>query len=97
MFNFWQLVELAVWGLLFAVAVRYRDPRVWCVCCFVAIILFMFNPVKMEPKSTSSLENFNRFDTIPEKVEVERESFEESQKRELEELRNESEEMIDED
>lgn len=62
------------------------------ICAVIIIILWIFNPVKVEPGKISRLETVDKFSQIPEKVEVERRSFADRQLSEMDKLKQESEE-----
>lgn len=62
-----------------------------------ASVLILFNPFRFEQPSGELLErNVSRFDDIPEKVDVQRPSFEERQAAEHNQLKDQSKEIQDE-
>lgn len=96
-FNFYQLIEAIVWVLLITAALKFRNKFIWIIWGVIAFTLLFFSPLKMQPQSINRLEStINRFENIPEKIIIENKSFEDKQSEQMNTLKEDSEEIINE-
>lgn len=100
--NFQPYQLLMVFGYIFLGFLAYKAWDFKTGYVFGAIIalmltVFFVNPFRFAQNNVGSLEvSISRFDDIPDKVEVKTESFDDSLKREINNLRQQSEERKDE-
>lgn len=95
--NIYQLIVLISWVILGLTAYKVKNIKVKIACVFLAFVAFFFNPIKFEQRGVVTLETgVDKFSNIPEKVVVDQKSFTEKQQEEMNKLKQESEEITNE-
>jgi len=88
----YQLIFLLGYAVLIIAILKIKYKSIKIILATLGLIIFFVNPVRFEQKGGEQLEiSISRFNNIPEKVELKKESFKESQARELEALKQQSE------
>lgn len=90
--SFIQLAQLLIYLILLYATVKVKKASLKIFFVSLIIVVFALNPVRFKQDGGEKLErNVTRFNNVPEKVIVKEESFEDSQTRELNKLKQESE------
>lgn len=92
-----QLLVLLIYAVLIFTVYKAKPYWIKGIALWIMIIVFFVSPVRFKQVGGESLErSTHKFNNIPEKVEFKKESFNESQDRELEALKQQSEDNKDE-
>lgn len=88
---FEQLIWAVIAVTVITVMVKYKSWKLKAGCIAFAFIAFFMNPFRSEvPSSSQVLEHFGREFEVIEKVEVEQKTFDQRQKDQFNQLKNES-------
>ena len=92
-----QLSLIVVYAILLFSAYYFKSKYVKGLALLGVVIIFTMNPMRFKQTGGGFLEReVSRFDNVPEKVIVRQESFEDSQKKELDNLTKQSKGLKDE-
>jgi len=76
----YQLVIIFLYGVLAFALFKFKSVKLKSVVVLLAVIVFAFNPIRHKQEGMASIDrHVKRFDSIPEKVEVENIDFEKKQ------------------
>lgn len=94
--GFVQIVTLAIYAILGVLAGKTRKPWVRITIVILALVIFMFNPLKFKHESMSKIERRSSkiSEELPKRIVPEMQLFEEKQATEMAKLKFESKEIL---
>ena len=95
--NLHQLIIICIWLSIGVVIYKVKNNKFRVSLLFFAVILFLFNPVKLSQGGGSDMErSVSRFDDVPERVDIEKGSYQSRYQEEHDKLKTQSKEVQDE-
>lgn len=85
-----QFIAVLVWLVLAVLIWKLKNKKVRIFLIAIGLLVFFFNPLKLKQDGMSKLERFSSDIEMPEKVQVQTESFDDSQSREFNNLKTQS-------
>lgn len=93
----YQLIFVLIYTV-FAIGMwKIKSGKVRVLILFLALILFFVNPIRFKQEGGAQIErSITRFDSLPPKVDVEIEKFQQRQDNEMKKLKRQTEDLKDE-
>jgi len=90
-----QIAQLLIYGLLLLAIYRFKSTKLRAVFIFVGLIIFLFNPIKFKQEGISKIERRHQSyeADLPDRVYVEKKTFDQKQKTQMDELKKQSKEI----
>lgn len=93
----YQLIFLVVYSILMIGVWKIKNNKIRIFIAFLGFILFFVSPVKFKQEGGAKIErSVTRFNDLPQKVVVETEEFQQRQDAEMNQLKQQTEDLKDE-
>lgn len=95
-FQFIQIIQLLIYVILGVLIWKFKNTKFRIVLVILALVIFLINPVRFKQEGMSKIERrANKTQIIlPDRIIIEKKSFEEKQTSEMNKLKNKSKEIV---